>query len=109
MVSCSVCEEMAHPANGGKRVTRFSILVLAVALLLGACAPADVPTAAPEAAPPEPLPQPTAPEGAAPAESAAPDSSAATPTARAGLEATDPTTVSLGAGKPVLLEFFAFW
>ena len=35
--------------------------------------------------------------------------SAATPTARRGLEATDPTTVSLGAGRPALVEFFAFW
>jgi len=109
MVSCSVCDARVHLANGGMSVNRFLILVLAVALLLGACAPAAVPTAAPEAAPPEPLPQPTAPEAAAPAESAAPESSSATPTARAGLEATDPTTVALGAGKPVLLEFFAFW
>jgi hypothetical protein len=28
---------------------------------------------------------------------------------RTGLEATDPMTVALGTGKPVLLEFFAFW
>ena len=31
------------------------------------------------------------------------------PTARRGLEATDPTTVRLDAGRPTLVEFFAFW
>jgi hypothetical protein len=34
---------------------------------------------------------------------------AATPTARRGLEATDPTTVTLADGRPTLVEFFAFW
>ena len=33
----------------------------------------------------------------------------ASPTARRGLEATDPTTVRLDAGRPTLVEFFAFW
>lgn len=28
---------------------------------------------------------------------------------RSGLRATDPATVSLAAGKPQLVEFFAFW
>jgi hypothetical protein len=32
-----------------------------------------------------------------------------TPTARPGLEATDPTGVSLVSGDPTLVEFFAFW
>jgi len=90
-------------------VNQFLILVLAAVMLLSACAPAAVATTAPEAAPAEPLLQPTAPEAAAPSEPAAPVPSAATPTARAGLEATDPTTVALGTGKPVLLEFFALW
>jgi len=31
------------------------------------------------------------------------------PTARAGLQATDPETVSLGSGDIQLVEFFAFW
>ena len=31
------------------------------------------------------------------------------PTPREGLEATDPSTVVLAAGKPTLVEFFAFW
>lgn len=34
---------------------------------------------------------------------------AATPTARSGQEATDPTTVNLASGKPTLVKFFAFW
>lgn len=33
----------------------------------------------------------------------------AKPTARAGLQATDPETVSLGSGDIQLVEFFAFW
>jgi hypothetical protein len=32
-----------------------------------------------------------------------------TPTARVALEATDPTTFVRAAGKPQLVEFFAFW
>jgi hypothetical protein len=44
-----------------------------------------------------------------PADAAPPVASAATPTARRGLEATDPTTVTLEAGRPTLVEFFAFW
>lgn len=31
------------------------------------------------------------------------------PTAREALQATDPTTVTLGTGRPALVEFFAFW
>ena len=31
------------------------------------------------------------------------------PTPRPELSATDPSTVNLAAGKPVFLEFFAFW
>ena len=31
------------------------------------------------------------------------------PTAREGLEATDPSAVVLASGKPTLVEFFAFW
>jgi hypothetical protein len=38
-----------------------------------------------------------------------PPEPSATPTARPGLEATDPETVDLASGKPTLLEFFAFW
>ena len=47
-------------------------------------------------------------EGAAPAppESAPADPK---PTPRPELSATEPSTVNLASGKPVLLEFFAFW
>jgi hypothetical protein len=38
-----------------------------------------------------------------------PQAPVATPTARPGLEATDPDSVDLASGKPTLLEFFAFW
>ena len=31
------------------------------------------------------------------------------PPLKTALEATDPSTVALGAGKPQLIEFFAFW
>ena len=34
---------------------------------------------------------------------------APTPTVRAGLHATDPNGVVLAAGRPTLVEFFAFW
>jgi hypothetical protein len=88
---------------------QFLVLTLAAGLLLGACAPAS-PASAPPAEPGEPVAQPTAaPTDASPADAAPGDPVAATPTARAGLEATDPTSVALGAGRPVLLEFFAFW
>ena len=33
----------------------------------------------------------------------------AVPTAREGLEATDPSAVVFASGKPTLVEFFAFW
>jgi hypothetical protein len=95
-------------SKGGKPVNRFIILALAGAILLSACAPAAAPTGVPDVAPAEPLPQATQPE-VAPAGPGAADPPGATPTARRGLEATDPTSVTLGAGQPVLLEFFAFW
>jgi hypothetical protein len=47
--------------------------------------------------------------GMEPTPTTTPSPPSATPTARPNLEATDPTTVTLGAGKPTLIEFFAFW
>lgn len=49
-------------------------------------------------------------EGAAPAPEL-PESAPADvrPTPRPELSATDPSTVNLASGRPVLLEFFAFW
>ncbi len=73
-------------------------------------APATLPATAPGAAPTEAgaagaataVVEPTlaAENTAAPTETRAP---------RLNLEATDPSTVSLAAGKPQLVEFFAFW
>jgi hypothetical protein len=64
-------------------------------LVLAACAAPASETAAP----------PTSASTLAVADAAA----AATKTPRLHLEATDPATVSLAAGKPQLVEFFAFW
>lgn len=44
-----------------------------------------------------------------PGDQQSPPEPSATPTARPGLEATDPESVNLVSGKPTLLEFFAFW
>ncbi len=84
------------------------LLALVAAGVVAGCGPAPATPAevaapqATQAAPPQA--EPTEPS-ALPTESGA----AATPTARAGLEATDPTSVSLASGKPALVEFFAFW
>jgi hypothetical protein len=55
-------------------------------------------------------------ESVSPTESASPDESTEAisqpdprPTARAELHASDPSGVKLAAGKPQLVEFFAFW
>jgi uncharacterized lipoprotein YajG len=77
----------------------ISLLMLAVGVwLLAACAnSAQTPTSG--AYPPsgEAIPDPAA------------ESSPAKPTPRAAMQATDPATVQLAAGKPQLVEFFAFW
>lgn len=90
--------------------------------LLAACAPTVVaPTAvAPTAAPAlptksnAPVAAPTsAPAAVEPTVEVKPTETAeAAPTphaVKAELEATDPSTVQLAAGKPQLVEFFAFW
>ena len=81
---------MGGSANETRRVGRDSgwravgllLLLLAAGLLLAACAPAASQTAAPV-------------EG--------------TPAVRTKLEASDPAQFTLTAGKPQLVEFFAFW
>lgn len=93
-----------------KRLVRYAPLLAVSALLLGGCARAvqatitatplatDVvasPTTAEETPEGNLLPLPTL--------------LAPTPTVRPGMEATDPTTVSLSPGDPTLVEFFAFW
>ncbi len=95
-------------------MTRYATLKLvgAIAVLLAACAPAtatqpiDLATAPAEPLAPTTVAQATpAPTGEAPGSGG----NGATPTARGGLEATDPASVVIGKGKPVFLEFFAFW
>jgi ABC-type transport system substrate-binding protein len=91
--------------------SRKAVLVLWMlsAMLLAACGQASAgalaPTEEPTAEPP------LVADGASTATTAAPPQplDLASPTARRGLEATDPTTVRLDAGRPTLVEFFAFW
>lgn len=90
------------------------IWLLLVGLMLVACAPAtssQVAPPAPSAATTAPSKSPTVSETAT--GSAAPtEAPAAAPTKKpikTELEATDPTTVKLAAGRPQLVEFFAFW
>ncbi len=90
--------------------TNFYIIVI-VGLILAACAPAaGAPAAAPAAtATTAPLPA-TEPAAALPTQAPATVAPAVAVTPRGdALEATDPRTVVIGAGQPVLVEFFAFW
>lgn len=99
------------------------LIGLAALLALGGCASPE-PTSAPQAPTATSAPQQaTEPQTVTEPEVASSSSSTAampevapSPTPQVvvtprgdELEATDPTTVSLGAGQPVLLEFFAFW
>jgi len=82
------------------------------ALALVACGssaqPADLPTpASPSEANAAALPT-AAPVAVSPAEPGAVSLPTAAPV-RQELAATDPTGVVLGAGRPTLVEFFAFW
>lgn len=105
---------------------RYLLLLLSVSLLLAACAPAtapqitqsEAPVRADAAAAKPAATQPTSQE--APTVNAVTDVPAAMPTeaptaaptkkpVKTELEATDPATVQLAAGKPQLVEFFAFW
>jgi len=90
---------------------RLGVLVLMLTLggLLAACGPAAAPTpeVPPDATPTMAAAPISVPEAAQ--TSADPSPAGATPTARAGLEASDPTTLDLASGKPALVEFFAFW
>jgi hypothetical protein len=107
-------------------VQRLMLLLVIAGLLLAACAPAATPQTAQPKAPEQAAvatakpaaTQPTSQE--APTEIDATEAPAAVPTdvptaattkrpVKTELEATDPTTVQLAAGKPQLVEFFAFW
>lgn len=91
--------------------------LMMLGLLLAACAPTVVaPTTAPVAPPTSnaPAAAPTsAPATAEPTVEVQPTEAVeAAPTPHAvktELAATDPSTVQLAAGKPQLVEFFAFW
>jgi hypothetical protein len=87
----------------------WGILVLAMpgAALLGACGHASAGSPAPtdEAL----VGTPRVLDWGTPVATAASPLYHSSPTARRGLEATDPTTVSLDGGRPTLVEFFAFW
>jgi len=93
-------------------IARRGLAWIALALALVACGssaqPADLPTPAPPteadaAAPPTAIPAPASP--AEPGIVSIPTE----PPIRQELAATDPTGVVLGAGRPTLVEFFAFW
>lgn len=89
-----------------RMIVRIAV-VAGLALAAAGCGPA---AATLEAPPASPTPEPAALEATAPPPSAPPaESPSATPTARGGLEASDPAAVALGAGRPTLVEFFAFW
>jgi len=91
----------------GQRLATILLTLVAAVVVAGCGAPPATPSevAAPVATQ---APSPQAPT-AAPSEMPAEPGVASTPTARAGLEATDPTGVNLASGKPTLAEFFAFW
>lgn len=93
-----------------RRVPIF-LLTLLAAMVVAGCGGAPA-TQAEVAAPMPTQTPPAVAQTAAPSVATAEPSVSppvATPTARAGLQASDPTAVSLAAGRPALVEFFAFW
>ena len=96
-------------------IARRGLAWIALALALVACGssaqPADLPTPA-AVAPPTKANATALPTAAPVAVATADPGIVAIPTAapvRQELAATDPTGVVLGAGRPTLVEFFAFW
>jgi uncharacterized lipoprotein YajG len=88
-----------------------TLILLAAALLLGACTPtstpaSELPTATVADAAPAAVPTPAGSTEEAATGVPAP---AETKAVRADQYATDPTTVNLAAGRPTLVKFFAFW
>ena len=93
---------------------RLMLLLMIASWLLAACAPAAMPQTEQLKAPEQAAATAAKPTAAQPTSQAAPTAIAATaaPTkkpVKTELEATDPATVQLAAGKPHLVEFFAFW
>ncbi len=85
-------------------------LVLVIILLLSACAPAaPAPTATPEPLAPSPVDTPVQAPEVVETETSGPAAAPTLVPVKSALEATDPGTVSLASGGPILVEFFAFW
>ena len=85
---------------------------IALALTLVACGSSAQPADLPTPAPPTEANAAAVPTAAPAADSPAEPEIASIPTEapiRQELAATDPTGVVLGAGRPTLVEFFAFW
>lgn len=102
------------------RSHRLLFTMVVAALLLAACgqgapAPTETPTSLPasptEALPPTQAPTQTIAEPEAPTASPEPtsDGLGPIPEGPSQLRASNPTNVELAAGKPTLVEFFAFW
>jgi hypothetical protein len=98
----AACEGLKEEELVGTRIAIALVALSVLASSLSACGPAATPTAA------QPPATQLAPSASA-TQAVGVDPPAATPTARAGLEASDPTTVNLTSGRPALVEFFAFW
>ena len=104
------------PRIGVRALVGLLLLALAACKATAPSPPAEAPVAveasetpAQPAAAPSDTPQPAQEDTPAAPPTNTPLAAQATPTLRPELEATDPTTVNLAAGKPTLLEFFAFW
>jgi len=99
--------------KGDRMNTRMTLavsLILAV-VLLTACEPAEpapTPTLPPEPSVPALATEPPAPVATEPPQVALTETPTFIPRGP-NLEASDPTTVDLASGTPVLVEFFAFW
>ena len=99
-----------------RRNYNLVLVLLMSALVLVACKPLVVATQPPPTPIPSESPVPQEPE-ATPAVRPAPTETMPAqaeivvpkPGRRYGLAATDPASVNLGGGTPVLVEFFAFW
>jgi hypothetical protein len=116
---------MVFQSQGGlmNKTLMFSLITAAALVLLSGCLPGaqvnrtpETGVAATQLPAVEPTEEPAAPaEGtSAPTLTAVPEKTsagdqAARPTARVGLQGTDPETVKLGSGDIQLVEFFAFW
>jgi hypothetical protein len=94
-----------------KRITSNWIAPLVMLIILvSACAPA-LPAVTPETAIQQPLLEDT-PVLPSPVAGVTEDNPVSAPTlfpVKSALEATDPATVELASGGPLLVEFFAFW